>query len=134
MKLNNQYRMIIKRLYLPECTVGRLSFGEFKCYTLELPWLNNKQDVSCFSSGVYLCRKIHSPTHGWCIEVCNVYGRTLIRIHSGNFTSDILGCILVGDSIKDINNDGISDVTNSKKTLRRLMAILPDEFELEIGL
>ena len=134
MKLNEQYRMIIKRLYLPECTVGRLSFGEFKCYTLELPWLSNKRNVSCIPSGIYLCKKITSPHNGECFEVTNVYGRTHIQGHVGNFTSDILGCIAFGDGIKDINGDGISDVTSSKRTFKELMAILPNEFEMEIGL
>ena len=67
-----------------------------------------------------------------CIAVTGVPGRTLIRIHTGNYTSQIQGCILVGDSIKDINRDGILDVTNSKNTFNALMDKLPESFILDI--
>jgi len=127
-------RLIIKRFPLEDCTLGRVGFGNFKCYSLELPWLNNETNISCFTAGIYKCVKIISPHNGHCFEVLNVYGRTHIQGHVANFTSDILGCIAFGDGVKDINNDGISDVTNSKNTFRALMAILPDTFELEIGL
>jgi hypothetical protein len=56
----------------------------------------------------------------------------MILIHSGNFYTDILGCILVGDSYGDINHDGIKDVLNSKKTLAEIAKILPQSFSLEI--
>ncbi len=135
MKLNEQYRMIIKRLYLKDRTLGVLSWGDiFNCCVLELPWLNNRVDKSCISGGIYLCRKINSPAHGWCIEILDVYGRTLLRMHSGNFLRDTKGCPLIGDGFHDLDGDGKLEVTNSVKTLKRLMAILPDEFELVIGL
>ena len=61
-----------------------------------------------------------------------VDNRTWIEIHAGNYTRQIEGCILVGDSLKYLDRDDILDVTNSKNTLGSLMAILPDTFEVEI--
>ena len=47
--------------------------------------------------------------------------RSEILIHKGNYYTDILGCILIGSDLADINKDGLLDVTNSKNSVRRLM-------------
>jgi len=44
----------------------------------------------------------------------NVPGRSGIRLHSGSFYKDILGCVLCGSLPKDINNDGEADLQNSR--------------------
>ena len=126
-------KLVINRLYLDECTIGRVSFGKFKCFSLELPWLENQTNISCIPAGVYTCSKRTTPKRGLHFIVNNVVGRTWILGHTGNFTSDIQGCIIVGDSIKDINNDGVCDVTNSNLTFSELMKVLPSDFELWIG-
>ncbi len=123
----------IKRLPQNDCTVGILSFNNERCFTLELPDANNASNVSCIPNGRYKCAKIVSPSLGKCIEISGVIDREYIRIHSGNYTSQIKGCVLVGDSLKDINNDGIIDVTNSKATLENIMGNLPDEFEIIVS-
>jgi len=125
-------RAILVREYMPFCTVGVLTYGDFSCKTLELPWINNKKNVSCIPSGIYTCRKINSPKNGECIEILGVKNRTHIQIHSVNFVRQLLGCIGVGEEHIDFNEDGIPDVTNSRDTLKKLMALLPGEFELEI--
>lgn len=116
-----------------DCTVGVLNYGDFRCFTLELPDLENKQNVSCIPHGTYECVKYHSNTHGQCIAIKNVIGRTNVRIHSGNFTRQILGCVLVGESLIDIDDDGVIDVSNSRRTLKKLLNVLPDNFQLEIN-
>lgn len=126
-------RLIIDRKFYPDCTTGRVRFGNFHCHSLELPWRNNINDISCIPNGIYPCRKIISPNHGECFEILEVPFRTLVRGHIGNFIKSTLGCVLFGDSIKDFNNDGILDVTNSGKTFDKLMSVLPEEFVLEIG-
>lgn len=126
-------KLIIDRKFYPDCTTGRVFLGNFHCHSLELPWQNNINDISCIPNGIYHCRKIVSPLHGECFEVSDVPFRTLVRGHTGNYTKSTLGCILFGDSIKDFNNDGILDVTNSRKTFDKLMSLLPDDFVLEIG-
>ena len=125
----------ISRIYQEDCTIGIFNAIEsgFRCHTLELPNLGNKVDISCIPKGVYKYRVIISPNHGKCIEIMNVVGRTLIRIHSGNYTREILGCVLVGDSHKDIDKDGVIDVTNSRNTLRKLINMIPKSGILAIG-
>ena len=38
----------------------------------------------------------------------------------------------MGADVADINNDGYRDVTSSRKTLRKLLELAPEGFELEI--
>lgn len=124
----------ITRQYHGNCTVGTAIFGGFSCHTLELPWVNNTVKISCIPWGIYNCKKIISPSLGECFEINNVENRTFIRGHVGNYTSQIQGCILFGDSLVDFNDDGITDVTNSRKTFNKLMKLLPDEFLLRVSL
>ena len=125
--------LTIKRIPHEDCTVGIMRFNEHRFFTLELPWHDNSQNVSCIPPGFYRCRKVFSGKYGQCVEIRDVIGRTLIRIHWGNYTSDILGCVIVGDSLRDINGDGVIDVTNSKATFAKMMKVLPDEFKLQIS-
>lgn len=124
--------LTIKRWYQPEFTLGLLDAGGFHCFSLELPWLGNKQDVSCIPAGRYTGRKILSPSNGYCIEIMDVPGRTHIQVHAANYTRQIRGCAAVGDGIKYLDLDNIPDVTNSKATLVKLMSHLPDEFDIHI--
>jgi hypothetical protein len=126
-------KLKIKRTYYEDCTLGRLTYGAFQCWTLELPMLDNAQNISCiYPNGGFKGRKHFSPNNGDCIAIDNVQGRTNIQIHSANYTSQILGCIAVGDSIKFLNEDSVPDVTNSRSTLEELLFVLPDSFDIEI--
>lgn len=123
----------IKRWYQDDCTIGRLTCGDFQCWTLELPFKDNKTNISCiYPAEVYKGKKHKSPKNGNVIAINNVMNRTHIQIHAGNYVSQTLGCILVGDSIKFLNDDKIPGVTNSKKTMEKLLSILPDEFNISI--
>jgi len=115
-----------------DCTLGRLSFIDFQCFTLELPWIDNLTNISCIPAGMYRVTKYESPSKGSVLLLHDVPNRTYVEIHSGNYTSQIDGCILVGDGIKYLNNDTIPDVTNSKKTLRKLLDLVPKETFIEI--
>lgn len=124
----------IRRWYNSDCTLGRLSFGGFHCFTLELPFRDNALDISCIVPGTYRAYIYDSPTNGRCIQLDGVPGRTMIQIHAGNYTRDILGCILVGESIRYLDSDNIPDVTSSRLTLDRLLSMLPDGvFYVEVG-
>jgi len=116
-----------------DCTIGRLTCGNFRCVTLELPWLDNARNISCIPAGTYQAVKYTSPKHGQVILLEGVPGRSFIEMHTGNFTYQIEGCILVGDGLKYLDQDTILDVTNSKKTLQRLLSVLPNRFEVVIG-
>ncbi len=116
-----------------DCTLGILTCGDFKCFTLELPWRKNQRNISCIPRAEgYKGIKYLSNKNDDVIQITNVKDRSHIQIHSGNYTSQIEGCILVGDSIKFLNNDGIPDVTNSKNTLRKLLDLLPNHFDISI--
>lgn len=116
-------QIIIKTLSLENSTIGRLELvgSDFKCFTLELPDLGNQKNISCIPAGEYSYVKRLSPSLGWVIHLLDVSGRTWVYIHAGNYTSQIQGCILVGQSIKDINRDGTPDVTHSAPTFNALM-------------
>lgn len=103
--------------------------------TLELPWKNNQRNESCIPEGIYNVIKMAPTVKRPYIYflVKDVPGRNAILFHPGNYTSDILGCILPGERITDINEDGILDITNTTSTLKMLVDLLPDSFELEIA-
>jgi len=62
----------------------------------------------------------------------DVEDRTEILVHSGNYYTDILGCILIGTDLQDINGDGYLDVINSRVAMNNLMIELIDKEEIEI--
>lgn len=102
--------------------------------TLELPWKNNEREVSCIPAGEYNARVRTSPRYGKHLHITRVTGRSHILIHHGNFHTDILGCILIGDSHRDINADGLLDVVNSKASMARLLKNLTtDELRIIIN-
>lgn len=99
---------------------------------LELADRNNATSISRIPAGKYKCILRYSTKYGWHFIVLDVEGREWILIHFGNFYRDTKGCILVGNSFYDIDNDGHKDVTSSRKTIKRLLNLPGDEFELTI--
>lgn len=133
--------VVISRKYQEKETLGSLyAFDEnavvFTCATIELPNKGNQHNISCIPEGKYEVVKHISPTKGRCFHILNVPNRSNILIHVGNYATgyqvDTEGCILVGDRYGDINNDGQLDVLNSKVTLGRMLARLPDKFDLYV--
>lgn len=124
----------IKRTYYENCTIGVLTIEENNTknklstaiYTLELPYLNNQRNISCIPEGTYKLVKHTSPKFGQCFWVKDVLDRDEILFHTGNYTKDTKGCILVG--FKKTNNH----IQESRKALNYLLEILPDETELII--
>ena len=104
----------------------------YKCFTLELPNLNNKQKVSCIPTGEYTVVKRNSPKYGDHFHILDVPNRSFILIHQGNYHTQIEGCVLVGKDLVDINKDGILDVTSSVNTMKDLYGVLPDKFTLAL--
>jgi hypothetical protein len=117
---------------LGEAVVLKDGKSVFSCKTLELPWLNNLSQKSCIPKGQYRVRKRRSPKYGDHFHIQDVLGREFILIHQGNYHTQILGCILVGQAHVDINGDGYRDVTNSVVTMKALNKLLPNTFDLLI--
>lgn len=105
---------------------------DFQFDTLELPWLDNKRRISCIPTGEYKVIPRYSNKYGKHFHILDVPNRDLILIHVGNYYLQTLGCILVGDGLLDINKDGILDITNSSKTIKKLISLYPDGFKLII--
>lgn len=123
-------------------TLGHFSLFEdsdrlFECKSLELPDLDNAQNISCIPKGDYFCVKRFSPKYGWHylvkeMEGGHVNGREWILIHFGNYYHNSTGCILLGAAFADINRDGYRDVTSSRRTMRTMNKLADDFFKLSI--
>jgi hypothetical protein len=126
--------LTIKRWYHKDCTIGRLTLSgsAFQCFTLELPWKENERGVSCIPAGTYDAFKRMSPKNGSVVELLSVKDRSNIQIHRGNYTRQIEGCILVGDSVKFLDADSIPDVATSGQTMDKLLLLLPNSFKVVI--
>ena len=133
--------MLIKRTYQTKETLGNALVVDgmttmFVFNTIELPWLDNQHMISCIPEGTYAIHKITSVKMGKCFEIQNVPNREGVLIHRGNYATgpkvDTEGCILVGDGFADINKDGNLDIINSTLTLKKLITLLPNEFNLTI--
>jgi len=130
-RTNDNGRQTIGKAFVVDSDIQEISF---ECYTLELPWKYNKQKVSCIPTGKYSCSKAE-PTVKFPykhFDVHNVQGRSGIKGHGGNYVFQILGCLLFGDKLVDMNKDLLKDVTNSIATLGKLLSVLPENFELQI--
>jgi len=111
----------------------------FKCFTLELPWKNNERRVSCImpqpgATRTYKVQKTtKSPSFNYeHLDIMDTPGRTAVKVHAGNYHHQILGCVLVGKTLTDMNADGELDVTASRDTLEKLLQQIPSECELQI--
>jgi hypothetical protein len=107
-------------------TLGILSIkGVFVCFTLELPWLENKEKVSCIPEGMYMCKQVKDRTTdgGTFIprtyQVVGVLNRTGILFHIGNSLKNTSGCILVGKGVDDSEGIISSSVLGFQELLRR---------------
>lgn len=120
-------------------TKGILITAGFNCKTLELPWRDNKPNISCIPPGEYIVTIRKSPKYGKIYWVTDVKGRSWILIHSGNYAGDVSkgfkthvnGCILLGQKYGFLGEQ--LAVLNSRITLRRFMNFMKyKQFKLYI--
>lgn len=116
-----------------------LSKPTFSCKTMELPWRNNKPQISRIPAGEYEVVIRESPKFGLTYWVRNVPNRSYILIHSGNFAGDkekgfkthVYGCILLGQKHGWLGEQRA--VLNSRITVRRFMQHMGNgKFKLKI--
>ncbi|BAV05484.1 hypothetical protein SAMN05421788_10564 [Filimonas lacunae] len=88
-------QLILQRTYYANGTNGNLYVdGRLFCYTIELPWLQNKTCVSCIPEGTYRLVKRFSDKFKSHLHVQGVKGRSLILIHpANNALLQLQGCI-----------------------------------------
>lgn len=99
----------------------------YNCITLELPYKDNKKQISCIPKGTYRAEIGKSDKYGEVIYVKGVANRQGILIHIGNYTKDTKGCILVGNRIG--YSEGIKQhyIGKSKITMNELLTIIDKE-------
>lgn len=118
-------------------TLGQLDVGDFSCFTLELPDLNNdgiegnEVRSSCIPEGIYKVKRHNSPKFGRTFWIQDVPGRSAILIHPGNYYYHTLGCVLVGLDQKDVNKDGLIDNVSSKAAMEKLLEYDITEIEVK---
>jgi hypothetical protein len=83
------------RSYFPNGTNGDLFCdGKHICFTIELPWLDNRPTVSCIPEGKYELEKYFSEHLGNHLHLKAVAGRSMIMIHAANDAEkELRGCI-----------------------------------------
>jgi hypothetical protein len=98
-------KITIERLYQRNNgTMGYLFVDDVViCYSLEKPWIENINNISCIPKGTYQGFIRYDKNDKWRIQLEGVPNRSGIQIHVGNWTSQINGCILVGMEA-DVNN------------------------------
>jgi hypothetical protein len=74
------------------------------CSTLELPYRNNEQGISCIPYGNYVCELKNSYKFGLVYQIMNVPNRSDILFHVGNSVNDISGCVLLGRYLGFLKN------------------------------
>jgi len=133
-------RATLIRLKRSDCgSEGVLIFQNFHCYSLELPWKDNQQNISCIPAGNYTVRIRMSPKYGRIYWILEVPGRSYILIHSGNWAGDVSkgfkthtnGCILLGKYTGYLQ--GQRAVLCSRPTITKFMNLLQGQsFDLNI--
>jgi len=100
--------------------------------TLELPWADNIKNVSCIPYGHYNCQRHTRPNGDVTFEIMDVRNRTNILFHVANYTSDLKGCIGIGESFAVLpKGEGIAYSSNGfKEFMKKLDG--ENYFQLEI--
>lgn len=116
------------------CTVGNWYHDkELICHTMEKPWLQNQNDISCIPAGLYDMNYRVSPSKGETFYFSNPKlnvtldtegTRTYVQIDKANVQSELLGCIAVGADFSYFADKGEQAVIKSKTTKLMLMELL----------
>ena len=121
-------------------TEGIIYSSNFAFFIIELPWKDNKRDVSCIPDGKYKAVITDSPKYGRVYKLKSVPDRSDILIHYGNwagdttkgFISNSQGCLILGKGIGELS--GQRAVLKSKAGLKEFMKKLREEdFTLKIS-
>ena len=85
----------LEREYLPDGTNGTLClYGEPICRTIELPWRDNRRNLSCIPEGRYRLQWSRTRRFKHALRLMNVPGRSGILIHAANDAeTELRGCI-----------------------------------------
>ena len=104
----------------------------FNSVSLELPFLENKKQISCIPTGTYRAIKTKSQSKGEVLMLKQVPNRTSILVHVGNYSKDTLGCILLGRNIEFSEGTNEHYITQSRLTMSSLLSLCSDELFIVI--
>ncbi|NIJ45151.1 hypothetical protein FHR24_001590 [Wenyingzhuangia heitensis] len=109
----------LHRTYFKEGTNGALFIHDsFFGFCIELPWLENRRNVSCIPEGAYILKARYSQKFGHHLILENVKNRTLILIHPANDAlKELRGCIAPVTCLS-----GIGKGTSSRSLLNKLVS------------
>ena len=124
--------------------LGILAGSNLDLCVIELPWRQNRRNISCIPQGSYLVLPHRSPRFGRCLHVTDVPDRSHVLFHSGNVAGDTSlgwhshshGCILPGVRHGKLNVRGRTQraVLVSKTALRQLLEWAANQpFQLEVS-
>lgn len=106
------YIVLERFAYTPFGTFGRLIYNDFRAFSVERPWADNKPRESCIPEGKYQVQWYDSPKFGKTLAVVgetvslfpdNTHARSAILFHKANTMDDLLGCIGLGKSLGYMN-------------------------------
>jgi len=123
-----------KNQTLGNCTVfDKDNKPLFSAISLERGWRDNQKSVSCVPLGNYKVVLEWSPRFKqdlW--ELKGVPNRSECKFHASNYWFQLNGCISLGLKLKDINNDGYNDITNSRNTMCAFHSVLKGETKVKL--
>jgi Family of unknown function (DUF5675) len=113
--------IFLTRTYFKSGTNGKITYlGNLVCESIELPWRDNKKNISCIPEGRYLLIKRMHTRHGLQLAISNVVNREAILIHPANFAMrELQGCIA---PVSKCTGEGKGEY--SRIALERLQALV----------
>ena len=113
--------LTLERAYFKEGTNGTLFCSHvFLCHTIELPWNDNKRNISCIPEGVYQLIPRFSQKHKHHLLVKGVKKRNLILFHSANDAiKELEGCIAPITCLT-----GLGKGMQSRQALQKLLSLV----------
>jgi len=122
------HTLVLQRNYGAQGTNGTITYkGAHICHTIELPWRDNIQRLSCIPEGRYKLEKRKYSKHGEQVGIPAVLGREAILIHAANDAMrDLHGCIA---PVTALTGEGRG--TDSREALSQLKALVYSLWDME---
>ncbi|WP_262732688.1 DUF5675 family protein [Gaetbulibacter sp. NE] len=114
-------KLVLHRAYFEEGTNGTLfNSGKFLCHTIELPWNDNKRNISCIPEGVYEIEPRFSKRFKHHLILKDVKGRSFILFHpANNALKELQGCIAPVTYLS-----GIGKGVYSRNAMQKLLSLV----------
>ncbi len=114
-------QLTLYRAYFNEGTNGTLfCSGKFLCHTIELPWNDNRRNISCVPEGEYQIEPRFSIRFKHHLILKNIKGRSFILFHPANDAlKELKGCIAPVTYLS-----GIGKGVYSKNAMQKLLSLV----------